>query len=100
MTSWPQLISKVLVAQGRAASYWPCTFFTPRMFLLSIHISLLFVNLSLLCGNIVADAIFKLSLKCSSPHFHYRMIHIDCVYESLCKSFAGGPSYGNYQPGV
>ena len=32
----------------------------------------------------------------------YRVIHqyIDCVHESLCKSFEGGPSYDNYQPAV
>ena len=34
----------------RAASYWPRTFFTPRVFLFSI--SLLFVNTSLLCVSI------------------------------------------------
>ena len=27
-------------------------------------------------------------------------INIDCVSESLCKSFQGGPSYGNFQPEV
>ena len=27
-------------------------------------------------------------------------INIDCVSESLCKSFQGGPSYGNFQPAV
>ena len=25
---------------------------------------------------------------------------IDCISESLCKSFKGGPSYDNYQPAV
>ena len=27
-------------------------------------------------------------------------INIDCISESLCKSFQGGPSYGNFQPAV
>ena len=27
-------------------------------------------------------------------------INTDCVSESLCKSFQGGPSYGNFQPAV
>ena len=27
-------------------------------------------------------------------------INIDCVSESLYKSFEGGPSYGNFQPAV
>ena len=27
-------------------------------------------------------------------------INIDCISESLCKSFHGGPSYGNFQPSV
>ena len=27
-------------------------------------------------------------------------IDIDCISESLCKSFQGGPSYGNFQPAV
>ena len=56
VTSWPQLISKLLVAfaclHAYAASDWPRTFFTPKMFLFSI--SLLFVNKyhELLCGSI------------------------------------------------
>ena len=37
---------------------------------------------------------FKLSVQSDS------YINMDCVSESLCKSFAGGPSYGNYQPAV
>ena len=40
-TSWPHLISEVLVA----GSSWPRTFFTPQVFLFSI--SLLFVNILL-----------------------------------------------------
>ena len=42
--SWPQLISKLLVVSAclHAASDWPRTFFTPKVFLFSI--SLLFVN--------------------------------------------------------
>ena len=46
LTSWPQLISKLLVAPAclHAASDWPRTFFTPKVFLFSI--SLLFVNYS------------------------------------------------------
>ena len=52
--SWPQLISKLLVAPAclYVASDWPRTFFTPNVFLFSI--SLLFVNkyVSLLCGSI------------------------------------------------
>ena len=35
--------------------------------------------------------------KCWSIIDHLRYINIDCVSESLCKSFVGGPSYGNYQ---
>ena len=44
VTSWPQLIWKLLVAPAcfLAASDWPRTFFTPKVFLFSI--SLLFVN--------------------------------------------------------
>ena len=44
VTSWPQLISKLLVAPAclHVASDWPCTFFTPKVFLFSI--SLLFAN--------------------------------------------------------
>ena len=44
ITSWPQLISKLLVAPAclHVASDRPCTFFTPKVFLFSI--SLLFVN--------------------------------------------------------
>ena len=44
VTSWPQLISKLLVASAclYTASDWPRTFFTPKVFLFSI--SLLFVN--------------------------------------------------------
>ena len=42
--SWPQLISKLLVAPAcfLAASDWPRTFFTPKVLLFSI--SLLFAN--------------------------------------------------------
>ena len=43
---------------GRAASYWPQTFFTPRVFL--FNISLLFVNVGLLttfCKCQVTDSI-------------------------------------------
>ena len=37
LTSWPQLISKFLVAPVcNAASNWPRTFFTPKVFLFSI----------------------------------------------------------------
>ena len=44
VTSWPQRISKLLVASAclHAASDLPRTFFTPKVFLFSI--SLLFVN--------------------------------------------------------
>ena len=44
LTSWPQLISKLLVAPAylHVASDWPRTFFTPKVVLFSI--SLLFVN--------------------------------------------------------
>ena len=44
VTSWPQLISKLLVAPAclHVASDWPRTFFIPKVFLFSI--SLLFVN--------------------------------------------------------
>ena len=42
-TSWPYLISEFLVAYITiVASYWPHTFFTPKVFLFSI--SLLFVR--------------------------------------------------------
>ena len=27
-------------------------------------------------------------------------INIDCISESLCKSFQGGPTYDNFQPAV
>ena len=38
-TSWPYLISEFLVAYITiVASDWPCTFFTPKVFLFSIHI--------------------------------------------------------------
>ena len=46
--SWPYLISKILVAYNysyNAASNWPRTFFTPRLFL--FNISLLFVSMML-----------------------------------------------------
>ena len=35
-------------------------------------------------------------------NFQYRVIHhyVDCASKSLCKSFAEGPSYGNYQPAM
>ena len=38
VTSWPQLISKLLVTSAclYAASDWPRTFFTPKVFLFSI----------------------------------------------------------------
>ena len=44
VTSWPQLISQLLVAPAclHFASDWPRTFFTNKVFLFSI--SLLFVN--------------------------------------------------------
>ena len=44
VASWPQLISKLLVTPAcfLAASDWPRTFFTPKVFLFST--SLLFVN--------------------------------------------------------
>ena len=44
VTSWPQLISKLLVASAclHVASNWLRTFFTPQVFL--SNISLLFVN--------------------------------------------------------
>ena len=38
--------------------------------------------------------IFKLSVQSNT------YINIDCVSKSLCKSFARGPSYENYQPAV
>ena len=42
-TSWPYLISEFLIAYIIiVASDWPCTFFTPKVFLFSI--SLLFVG--------------------------------------------------------
>ena len=42
VTSWPQLISKLLVASVclHTASDWPRTFFTPKVFLFSIQIQL------------------------------------------------------------
>ena len=44
-TSWPYLISEFLVAYITiVASDWPRTFFTPKVFLFSISISLLFVR--------------------------------------------------------
>ena len=46
------------------------------------------------------DASLKLGLKNLSLQFFLKLsvqndtyINIDCVTESLCKSFAGGPSY-------
>ena len=37
-TSWPYLISEFLVAYITiVASDWPCTFFTPKVFLFSIY---------------------------------------------------------------
>ena len=40
VTSWPQLISKVLVAPAclHVASDWPCTFLHPRCFCLAYDI--------------------------------------------------------------
>ena len=39
VASWPQLISKLLVTSAclHAASDWPHTFFTPKVFLFSIY---------------------------------------------------------------
>ena len=34
-TSWPYLVSELLVAYTIMASDWPCTFFTPKVFLFS-----------------------------------------------------------------
>ena len=50
--SWPYLISKILVAYNysyNAASDWPRTFFTARLFLFSI--SLLFVSMMLVISK-------------------------------------------------
>ena len=30
----------------------------------------------------------------------HQHVYIDCTSESLCKSFEGGPGYGNYQQAV
>ena len=50
--SWPYLISEILVAYNysyNAASDWPHTFFTARLFLFSI--SLLFVSMMLVISK-------------------------------------------------
>ena len=40
-TSWPYLISEFLVAYITiVASDWPCTFFTPKVFLFSIVVTI------------------------------------------------------------
>ena len=46
-TSWPYLISEFLVAYITiVASDWPCTFFTPKVFLFSINLTRAHVLLS------------------------------------------------------
>ena len=53
------------------------------------------------------DATLKFSFEKLKPAIFFKFsvqsdsyINIYCVSESLCKSFVGGPSYGNYQPAV
>ena len=44
-TSWPYLISEFLVAYITiVASDWPRTFFTPKVFLFSIHLPLMILH--------------------------------------------------------
>ena len=52
VTSWPQLISKLLVASAclHVASDWPRTFLHPRCFCLAYHYFC--KQISLLCGSI------------------------------------------------
>ena len=45
----------------------------------------------------VEAATLKLSFEKLKPAIFK---NIDCVSESLCKSFAGAPSYGNFQYAV
>ena len=45
LTSWPYLISEFLVAYITiVASDWPCTFFTPKVFLFSIYITRVYTH--------------------------------------------------------
>ena len=82
------------------------TLFTPQVFLFSI--SLFFVNkYHYFIEAYYTDATFKLSVEKLKPTTFLKLsvqndsyINIDCVTESLCKSFAGGPSYGRNQPAV
>ena len=90
MTSLPQLISKTLVAHS---SYWPHTFFTPRVFLFSI--SLLFENVSLLCGSIIADATLKLSFEKLKPAILLTSLHNDTSIQIVYLK-----TYANHLPGV
>ena len=56
MIPWPRLISKLFVAYipiYNAASSWPRTVFTPRVFLFSI--SLLFVNINKCYSTLLVD---------------------------------------------
>ena len=105
VTSWPQLISKLLVASAclHAASDWPRTFFTPKVFLFSI--SLLFVNKYHYFVKAYKQMLL-LSLQLNLEklktanffNFHYRVIHHYRL--CTCKSYEEGPRYGNYQPAV
>ena len=76
VTSWPQLISNLLVAPAcLQCCFWlACTFLHPGCFCLAYH-----YFLSLLYRSIYADATLKLNFKKLIPasfvNFHYRVIH-------------------------
>ena len=51
----------------------------------------------------IVDLTLKLNFDKLTPtfNFYYRVVHqYRCVSESLCKSFQGDQSYGNFQPAV
>ena len=103
VTSWPQLISNLLVTPAcLQCCFWLALhLFTPQVFLFSI--SLLFVNLLPLHISIYIKQmiLWILVLKNSSPQFFKLPVQNDTSINNyrLCIfiSFAGGPSYDNYQ---
>ena len=68
ITSWPQLISNLLVALPvcNVVSDWPCMFLHPRCFCLAYHY-FLYKQISLLYRSIYADGTLKLSFEKLKP---------------------------------
>ena len=93
VTTWAQLIFRSHLPVCNVASDWPITFLCPRCFCLAYHYYFVESHKQMLLWSLI--------LKNSSKqffNFQYRVIHQYRL--CICKLFAKGPSYDNYQPAV